>query len=633
MAIAVEQVDTRWPYRAGYPRLLRPEIINADDEEEASPIYKSEYKELESRIDTIIGTYNIPKGSHPPEVCLRAQKFGMSKLWRVLVDCTYEKGKSDSKMWAKAVTEIHTAAKEVAKEGREVGVELCDRAFERSSHICTPPDSSSLEANWDVGRDYCHQILQLFENRPTMFQIMTPVGRCSRGWHEYEWTTVVLFEAIDAEDVAWDFLEERMRALLPDDIGIEIRQRANPLFCFDGAPGIIAYRQLDLKAYVRPPKPGCEFSQHNQNTRAGTMGGYIVTEAADTKMRTTFGVTNAHVALGSYKEMSLNTSADYDINFQSPSGSRRIKHETVLLNEIAKAESRIQTQHEIIESIQEQDPVLFQRLGKSLSINQANLAFLKKDLQLVQSDLHIGSVYKVKLGHSEYKTTAGQTERLVMDLALLKIKPDCLAHEKPHEIHWKENFEDPIIEKDTTCHFWEVDSLGEHIKVVSRLSRSGSYTMGTVSNFQAYCVEHEEEGRSGEFKGFAWVITCPRRHGNPDEPDARRPFAAPGDSGSFVIAAADWKYDGKENKITMLPSREAAVTNDPSQHPFTVGLLFGASDSSDIALFIPFDAVKSEIESMTGEKLVWPQKRTASLKEAKASLPSWMKDGQDNLCG
>lgn len=314
-----------------------------------------------------------------------------------------------------------------------------------------------------------------------------------------------------------------------------------------------------------------------------------------------------------------------------------MEHETGLLDDIAVTESRIQMQHELINTIQERDPVLCQRMAKSLTINESTLASLKKDLGLVQSNLHIGSVYNAKLGHTDYTTTSRWTQKLAMDLALVKLKPDRLGHEEPHKIYWKENADTPRIPKNTTCNFWEVDSLGarqkanEHINVVSRLSRLGSYTMGIVSEFKAETLEFKEDGREGKMRGVAWVITCPRRHLNPNEQDAW-PFAAAGDSGSFIIAAAGWKYDGKDNKITMLSQKEAAVTNDPSKHPFIVGLLFGVSCASNIALFIPFDAVKSEIESMTGEKLVWPQKRSEALREAKASLPSWMKDRQDNSC-
>lgn len=291
MDITVEEV--RWPYRAGYPRLLRPSVKFKDIDKESNPIPEAKFEALKSHISTIIDLYNIPRGPHSPEVVYRAQRWGNSMLPPVIVDCIYEKGKSDSKTWAKPVTESTQQQSRQPKKGREIGVELCDRRFTLSSHICTPPDSGSLRANWDEGVGYRHKILRLFDNRPTMFQAMIPVGRCARGWHEYEWTTVILFDAMNAEGVAWDSLEEQMHSILPDDIDIEIRQRMNPLFCN------AALEELGLSRYVGPPKPGCEISHQKDNTRARTMGGYVITEAPVTKKRTTFGVTNAHVALAS----------------------------------------------------------------------------------------------------------------------------------------------------------------------------------------------------------------------------------------------------------------------------------------------------------------------------------------------
>lgn len=78
-------------------------------------------------------------------------------LPRAIVDCVYEKGKRDSKMWAKAVTEIYTTAKQATEEGKEIGVEFCDRRFMDTSHIYTPPGSGSLKANWEEGLGYRHQ--------------------------------------------------------------------------------------------------------------------------------------------------------------------------------------------------------------------------------------------------------------------------------------------------------------------------------------------------------------------------------------------------------------------------------------------------------------------------------------------
>ncbi|KAI7968691.1 hypothetical protein EIK77_005707 [Talaromyces pinophilus] len=683
--IQVDAVDTRWPYRAGYPRLLRPSVTCEPIDKEANPIHEAQFEALQSRINTIIDHYNIPRGPHSPEVVYRAQRWGSFMLPRVIVDCIYEKGKSDSKMWAKAVTEIYTAAKQAAEEGKEIGVELCDRRFADTSHICTPPDSGRLKANWEEGLGYRHQILQLFENLPTMFQVMIPVGRCAAGWREYEWTTVVLFEAMNAEDVVWDFLEERVRSILPGSIDIEIRQRAAPLFC-GGDLGAIA-DEVNLAQYARPPRAGCEISQQNDNTKAGTMGGYVITENTDTKERTTFGVTNAHVALASksqslyanwpkilltarfidYKETSFDAPAGEGISIQSPGAKKVKKSEKKFLKYLAETEERIETQHEIIEAVQESDPNVSQLSKNALSIDEPKLVALKEGLQLVQSNLSIGTVHSAKLGYRDYTITSPtsptsttttlsttspvlptstiiittttttnttitrQIEKFLMDLALIKM--DCLTDTRAEEIYLQENADNPPIPKNTTCNFWGVDSLvnpqdaEKHIKVVSRLSRSGSYTMGIVSDFRAVTVVGEK-GLPGSWEVESWAITCPRRlHSLDDDEPGPWPFASPGDSGSFIIAAAGWEYDGHDNKITMLSMRQEALLgrNNYSSQPFIVGLLFATSHDLDITYFIPFDAVKSEIESMTGEKLVWPQKRSEALQEVEERLLSWLK--------
>lgn len=349
-----------------------------------------------------------------------------------------------------------------------------------------------------------------------------------------------------------------------------------------------------------------------------------------------------------------------------------------LLGEIAKTEEIVQGQREIVEATQGSDPALCQRFKEKLKRNEPKLASLKEGLQLVQNSLSIGLVHKAILGYRDHTVsritsttsapttsttstittetteatetteitadarlstttkTSRRTKKLLMDLALIQM--DCLADTRPQEIYWQENATRPLIRKNTTCNFWDVDSLGnaqetkEHIKVVARLSRSGSYTMGIVSDFRAVTVFGEED-QPGSWKVEAWAITCPRRMDSVSEGTANQwlmgkdwqPFAKAGDSGSFIIAAAGWEYDGHDNKIIMLPKRqEAFLDNGLSHQPFIVGLLFGASPQLDLAYFIPFDAVKSEIESMTGEKLVWPQKRSEALREAKASLPDWL---------
>lgn len=284
-----------------------------------------------------------------------------------------------------------------------------DQTYSDTSHICTPPDSGSLKANWDEGLGYRHQILQLFENHPPMFQVMIPIGRCAAGWREYEWTTVIIFDSMNAEDVAWDSLEERMRFILPENIDIEVRRRVCPFFC-GGDFGVVAHEARGR--FAKPPKPGCEISQQN-NPEAGTMGGYVITEATDTKRRITFGVTNAHVALASKFQPLYATwpVAGEGISIQPPGESTRKKYEAELREDIAETEQKIKTHRDIIEAVQESDPVLFERFRKSLTIEEPKVASLKEDLQLVQSNLCIGLVHNAKLGYRDHITTTTTARR------------------------------------------------------------------------------------------------------------------------------------------------------------------------------------------------------------------------------
>jgi hypothetical protein len=327
-------------------------------------------------------------------------------------------------------------------------------------------------------------------------------------------------------------MEERMRNQRPDSIGIEIHQRAGPLFCNDD---IRVEHGISVDEHLRPPRPGCDISQQNKSS-TGTMGGYAITEATDTKKRTTFGFTNAYVALASkfqplhttwplkfaniktigYEETSFNVPASESIGIQSPCEKTRTRDKTKLLDRVTQTEERIQRQNDIIEAVKETDPSQSHQLGKSLKTGQSRLASLKNDLQLPETDPYIGSGHKVKLGHRDYTTTSLQTNKLMIDLALIRM--DCLADKKPQEIYWKENGGNPPIWKNTTCNFWEVDLLGDsqdaekHIKVVAKLLRSGFYTIGIVNDFKAKTFPFYKNGQPASREVDAWVITCPRKH-------------------------------------------------------------------------------------------------------------------------
>lgn len=306
--ITSEDVDTRWPFRAGYPRLLRPSVINLPINEAKIPIPNAKFEDLKSRIDSILKTYNIRRGVRSHDLVYRRQRYGKLGLPRVVVDCTYDKKTSHSKMWAKAVIEIYAATQSMVEGNIEVGVELFDWQYMLSTHICTcPPDKSKdLLANWETGNKYLEKILQLFREEPyDMFQAMTPVGRCSAGQRECEWSIVIFFDAIDAEDEKWDSIEDSIRSILPNHIGIEIQQRAGSLLCNsdDGdTQQSVEYDQPSwvstmAEKYKQDALPGCEISPQDKYWQ-GTMGGYVITKDKDGK-RTTYGVTNAHVVFES----------------------------------------------------------------------------------------------------------------------------------------------------------------------------------------------------------------------------------------------------------------------------------------------------------------------------------------------
>lgn len=197
-----------------------------------------------------------------------------------------------------------------------------------------------------------------------------------------------------------------------------------------------------------------------------------------------------------------------------------------------------------------------------------------------------------------------------MDLALIKM--DCPGAEKPEKIYLKEKTTPPRIPPHVVCETWETDSLGvshdgddkNHIKVVGKLSRTGVYSFGIVDDFRAVTFPFMENGVQTKEKHYAWVVSHPAAY-------ARGPFSEAGDSGSFVIAAADWKYSDYDNAVAM-PSPQAPLGTryKASTRPFVVGLIFGGTEDGTLSYFMPSDAVKSEIESLTREKLVWPRKRS-----------------------
>jgi hypothetical protein len=293
---------------------------------------------------------------------------------------------------------------------------------------------------------------------------------------------------------------------------------------------------------------------------------------------------------------------------ESPSEISRAKVKSQLLKDIPSLENEIQMDKEIIEASEKEDPDLCLRIKKFLEIYESQLASAKGALRLIEQDPYVGSVHNASCGNAGYFTVSSQCE-IMMDLALIKI--DCMGAESPQNIYLKEKIKPPRIQPHAVCDTWETDSLGvshdgdgkNHIKVIGKLSRSGVYNFGIVNDLRALAFPFTENGVGNEEKHYMWVASSPASY-------SRGPFSQAGDSGSFVIAAADWEYCGYDNRVAMPSPQAPPKTRYESRQPFAVGLLFGGTHDDRLSYFIPFDAVKTEIESLTGEKMVWPRKRT-----------------------
>lgn len=233
-----------------------------------------------------------------PKLVYRKLRFGDAGLPRVLIHCSYDKDTSYSRKWTVAVAEIYAEIQSMVEGDHEVGIELADMEFMESHLISLPtPVSKDLSANWENGQNYCDQISQLLGTRRQMYRMMMPMGRRSVGDLTSELTEVIFIDAEDAEDDSWDSIEGSIRSILPSHIDIDIRQGSGPSFCFLVPENSSKRSITSPEEYTRPPRPGCDIGVMGSHS-AGTMGGYVVT-ADENGKKTTYGVTNAHVALQS----------------------------------------------------------------------------------------------------------------------------------------------------------------------------------------------------------------------------------------------------------------------------------------------------------------------------------------------
>lgn len=162
------------------------------------------------------------------------------------------------------------------------------------------------------------------------------------------------------------------------------------------------------------------------------------------------------------------------------------------------------------------------------------------------------------------------------------------------------------------CDTWDVDGLGKDLKFVAKLGDTGLKHRGVVNSFKADIIFDTFNGNDGK-PVSAWAVSPTWESIPPGGAETiyrTESFAAPGESGTFIVSSYEWKR----------PRPLGKMLSDESD-AFIVGLLIGGCDRTGLGLFTPFDAVKDEVEELTSAKMVWPRKRaTISLLPIKGKL-------------
>lgn len=342
--------------------------------------------------------------------------------------------------------------------------------------------------------------------------------------------------------------------------------------------------------------------------------------------------------------------AESGVKMQYPSFGTQVRDVTRLFNRISVLDKELQALRSVKNKEGQEDASVRQHTRKAIGIKNKELKWYYNHFNFVKEKRDIGVVRNARLGQAEYYNTVPLGGSILQTIDLALITMDC---PEPWERPLMANANEPMIPKNASYHSWEGDYLGcsndseQGIKVVAKLGK-GFYRMGIVSEFLAHLklpggikqsspsytrsvlrppqfqmvqdtgVEVNNLDQQEKAIIDAWERQ-PEDHdsdmGSWNSETSPPIFCEPGDSGSFVMAATDFKYGGFTNRVAMPSTDELTYANVAAPMPFIVGLLWGHSQNANISWMIPFDTVKQEIEQLTGEIMVWPQKRTKYLEE------------------
>jgi hypothetical protein len=614
--LRINDIDRRFRYRVGWPRLINAPVETAwlslgpADLRDGLPGVDME--QLAGQVRQILDRHHIvPQSSNFARFQYRTPLQGWTnpprEHLRLTVECDYDPRQQEEfpDSWAQAVIEIYDLVRQTTNHLLlKIGIELFDPSYEGSIRLTQVPDTHQhIIANWDGGLHYRQQVLRLFENQPRLWQAMVLVGLCASNKHTRDYKCVLWFDAIDTTHTLWPQMETELREILPQDISIEIWQARNRLLCttFDGGEGEsirndssgIEPSKILVDVHPRfleqPPNPGCSIGVVGEETGTGTLGGYVKvlepTVDADgnsTQCERVYALTCAHVALGGSPLFKLLKSKgrvhygkDDSLLMQSPSVEDCTKFREDTKSKIANHESEIRDfdnemhLHQSVNNIR-----AAQNFRRLKDVAEGDLAVSRRNFERLSEDHCLGSVRAAAFGECAHRNTEFR-KPLAMDIALIDVS-ELEVDLKACRFGgiWPFGIRHGLFDT------WEPFNWSRRMIVNEKVAKIGR-TSGVNTGFLNR-IKGDFNISLGEGSGVSttvYVVHTASKSKN---------FSLPGDSGSFVFAQAYSK-----------------VGEQIEQHR-VIGLLIGSTLNGDFGYFIPFDAVIAEIEALTGGKVIWP---------------------------
>lgn len=599
--LTLDEIDRRSGYRVGWPRLTHAPVLTMPVGQEDSSSPSVDVDRLRPQIHQILARNQIVSDRFALEYRMpmhSSTRDPPRKFKRLVIECDYDPRKQEehTDSWAIAVIEIRNLLLESnpnQPELLDLGIELYDPLYEASIHPTNIAEKyQHVVQNWDGGENYRRKVLALFENRPTLWQVMLLTGLRADNRHTKDEKCVLWFDAIDASNTLWLEVEKELESIFPRDVSIEIWQASGGLLsvAFSGTEHF-------KDSFAFPPNPGSSIGEVGREKATGTFGGYVTVEKTkvdahgkSTRCEHVYALTCAHVALGRSRLVQGIPSEIQkleSIQVQSPSLDDCIQSIERAEEYVTARQSRIDDCETYISRQRDRNNVeAIERLCRLRDTAASDIDIRKEIINLASGNRVLGRVKAAVFGGRTHENEKFK-DNLAMDLALIDVTD---LNVKPEDCLFLGDL--PFVE-DSNDLFGTWETVNSSRRIASReevwkVGRTTGVTKGYLHDIKAdvkFILDHERHIHN---TFSAYVVGAEMD----DEPvdiqtKAILPFVRGGDSGAFVFSKVD---------------------QSPKSGHRVIGLLFGTSSSLHFSYFIPFDAVIAEIEALTGGKVIWPVK-------------------------